>query len=177
MAVDSVFFRRDLPGVVHIREYDPRWPQLFEDQHSLIDAALEHLATTIEHMGSTSVPGLPAKPIIDIVLTVPDSTDEDEYVPQLTAAGYTLRDCANPSGSNTGCSIATGRGSTCTCSPQGCAEVDTMRRFRDHLRTDTPDRQLYERVKRQLASRDWEIVQDYADAKSDVVSEIMSRAR
>jgi GrpB-like predicted nucleotidyltransferase (UPF0157 family)/GNAT superfamily N-acetyltransferase len=176
MAVDSVFFRRELPGVVHIRQYDPRWPQVFDTQRALIAATLAHLAPTIEHMGSTSVPELAAKPIIDIVLSVPDSTDEDAYVPQLTAAGYVFR-LREPEWFEHRLLVRDWPRVNLHVYSAGCAEVDTMRRFRDHLRTHSSDRLLYERVKRQLASRNWEIVQDYADAKSDVVSDIMSRAR
>ena len=57
-----------------------------------------------------------------------------------------------------------------------CPEIDRMLAFRDHLRTNEADRQLYERTKRELASQHWAYVQDYADAKSDVVEEIIARA-
>ncbi len=58
----------------------------------------------------------------------------------------------------------------------GCPEVDRMLRFRDHLRADRADRELYERTKRELAARRWRYVQHYANAKSDVVAAIMTRA-
>ena len=58
----------------------------------------------------------------------------------------------------------------------GCEEIDRMLAFRDHLRTNEADRELYERTKRELASRHWAYVQDYADAKSEVVEEIITRA-
>jgi len=60
--------------------------------------------------------------------------------------------------------------------PAGCEEIDRMLAFRDHLRTNDADRELYERTKRELASRHWAYAQDYADAKSAVVAEIVSRA-
>src|SRR5688500_5368334 len=72
-------------------EYDPAWPDLFEREAERIRAALGESALQIEHVGSTAVPGLAAKPIIDINLVVADSTDEDAYVPALEAAGYVLR--------------------------------------------------------------------------------------
>jgi GrpB-like predicted nucleotidyltransferase (UPF0157 family) len=175
MAVDSVFFRRDLPGVVHIRPYSARWPEQFEEQRQRLAGALEPLAVTIEHVGSTSVPGLPAKPIIDIDLTVPDSADEAAYAPQLTGIGYTftMREpdwfahrLFNRDWPRVNLHVFS----------TGCDEVDRMLAFRDHLRRDTADRELYARVKLDLAGREWDIVQDYADAKTEVVAEIMSRA-
>ena len=59
----------------------------------------------------------------------------------------------------------------------GCSEIDRMLRFRDHLRVDEADRVLYERTKRDLAARRWRYVQDYADAKTDVIADIMTRAQ
>jgi GrpB-like predicted nucleotidyltransferase (UPF0157 family) len=60
--------------------------------------------------------------------------------------------------------------------PHGCDEVRRMLAFRDRLRRNGGDRQLYEDTKRSLAGRTWDRVQDYADAKSDVVADIMGRA-
>jgi GrpB-like predicted nucleotidyltransferase (UPF0157 family) len=76
---------------VTLVEYDPQWPALFDREAARIRAVLGEEAVLVEHAGSTSVPGLPAKPIIDIVLAVPDSADEQAYVPALEAAGYVLR--------------------------------------------------------------------------------------
>ena len=129
----------------------------------------------VEHTGSTSVPGLAAKPIIDITLAVPDSGDEKSYVPALEAAGYVLR-IREPDwfehrvfkGPDTNVNLHV--------FSDGCAEIDRMVRFRDWLRTDQADRELYERTKRELAAREWTYVQDYADAKTLVVEEIVARA-
>lgn len=129
----------------------------------------------IEHVGSTSVPGLPAKPIIDIALEVPDSTDEPGYVPDMEAAGYVLR-IREPEwfehrvfkGPDTNVNLHV--------FSAACEEVDRMVLFRDHLRSTEADRELYARGKRELAARDWKYVQQYADAKTDVVREILARA-
>ncbi len=72
-------------------EYDPAWPCLFEREAQRIRGALGERALMVEHVGSTSVPGLAAKPIIDILLVVADSADEASYVPDLEAVGYVLR--------------------------------------------------------------------------------------
>jgi GrpB-like predicted nucleotidyltransferase (UPF0157 family) len=71
-----------------VAPYDPSWPDVFADLAARIRAALGEVALSIEHVGSTSVPGLPAKPVIDIDLTVPDSRDEDAYRSALDAAAF-----------------------------------------------------------------------------------------
>jgi GrpB-like predicted nucleotidyltransferase (UPF0157 family) len=156
-------------------EYDPRWPGLFEREADRIRSALGDRALRVEHVGSTSVPGLCAKPVIDILLVVPDSSDEASYVPALEAAGYKLR-IREPEwfehrlfkGSDTDINLHV--------FSEGASEIERMLCFRDWLRTCEEDREKYARVKRELARRSWRHVQDYADAKGDVVREILDRA-
>lgn len=168
----------DLPehnATIHLAEYDPEWPRLFEREAARIRAALGPKALAVEHVGSTSVPGLAAKPIIDIDLVVADSSDEASYVPELEAAGYVLR-IREPDwfehrlfkGPDTNVNVHT--------FSEGCEEVARMLAFRDWLRTHDDDRDLYLAAKRELASRTWKHVQNYADAKSAVVGEINRRA-
>ena len=160
---------------IELAEYDPAWPALYEREAKRIRAALGARALLVEHVGSTSVPGLPAKPLIDIDLVVPDTRDEDAYVPDLESAGYVLR-IREPEwfehrlfkGPDTNVNVHT--------FSEGCEEVDRMLAFRDWLRTNDDDRELYLRTKRELAAREWRYVQDYADAKSSVVQEILARA-
>jgi GrpB-like predicted nucleotidyltransferase (UPF0157 family) len=160
---------------IEIREYDPAWPSLYAREDTRIRAALGVRAIRLEHAGSTSVPGLPAKPLIDIVLEVPDSSDEQAYLPDLEAAGYTLR-IREPEwfehrvlkGPDTNVNLH--------AFSAGCVEVDRMLLFRDWLRRNEADRELYAAAKRELAARDWKYVQQYADAKSEVVAEILARA-
>jgi GrpB-like predicted nucleotidyltransferase (UPF0157 family) len=156
-------------------DYDPRWPALFEREDQRIRAVLGDRVLRLEHTGSTSVPGLAAKPIIDMTLVVPDSADEDAYVAPLEAVGYVLR-IREPDwdehrvlkGPDTNINLH-------VFSP-GTPEVDRMVGFRDWLRTHDDDRDLYERTKRELADREWQYVQHYADAKTAVVEEIIARA-
>jgi GrpB-like predicted nucleotidyltransferase (UPF0157 family) len=129
----------------------------------------------IEHVGSTSVPGLPAKPIIDIALELPDSSDEAAYVPDMEAVGYVLRireadwfEHRLFKGPDIDINLHT--------FSAACAEVDRMLRFRDWLRTNAADRELYTHTKRELAARDWKYMQQYADAKTAVIKEITARA-
>jgi len=164
-----------LVGRIQIVEYDPAWPRLFEREVESIQAALGERALLIEHAGSTSVPGLAAKPRIDIVLVVVDSADESSYVPALEAYGYVLR-IREPDwyehrvfkGPDTAINLHV--------FSAGCPEIERMLLFRDWLRSNASDRQLYERTKRELARQDWKYTQNYADAKTAVVEEIVARA-
>lgn len=162
-------------ATIHIAEYDLAWPDLFEREAERIRSALGDRALRIEHVGSTSVPGLAAKPIVDIALVVANSSDEGAYIPSLETAGYVLR-IREPDwfehrlfkGPDTNVNVHT--------FSDGCAEVERMVAFRDWLRTHDDDRDLYLDAKRELAVREWKHVQNYADAKSAVVQEILERA-
>jgi GrpB-like predicted nucleotidyltransferase (UPF0157 family) len=83
--------RKPHDAPVVLVEYDAGWPAMFEREAARIRAALGDKVVRLEHTGSTSIPGLAAKPIIDITLTVADSADEPAYGPALEAAGYVLR--------------------------------------------------------------------------------------
>ena len=162
-------------GQIFLADYDPEWPRLFEREAERIRGALGDKALLIEHVGSTSVPGLAAKPVIDIVLVVADSSDEESYVPPLEAAGYVLR-VREPELDEHRMFRGPDTRMHLHVFSQGCAEIGRMLRFRNRLRENESDRELYERVKRDLAQREWKYVQNYADAKSDVVEEILARA-
>ncbi|MEW2529190.1 GrpB family protein [Streptomyces sp. NPDC047071] len=169
-----------LDGQVTLREYDPRWPEAFAREAARIRAALDATPHELEHAGSTSVPGLTAKPIVDMVLTVADPGDEEAYVPALERIGFRLairepewyehrvlrKQDLGPGADSANLHVF----------PRGCAEVTRMLLFRDRLRAHPGDRDLYARTKQALAARTWTYTQNYADAKSDVVAEIMERA-
>jgi GrpB-like predicted nucleotidyltransferase (UPF0157 family) len=161
---------------VEVVDYDPEWPRLFEQESARIRAAVGNAAVGVEHVGSTSVPGLAAKPVIDIHLTVVDSADEAAYLPQLEAAGYRLL-VREPGWFEH--RMFKGREPEVNLHvfSSGCSELDRMRLFRDWLRRSPEDVALYAATKRALAEREWPQVQDYADAKTAVVSEIMARAQ
>jgi GrpB-like predicted nucleotidyltransferase (UPF0157 family) len=156
-------------------EYDPLWPTLFEQAAEQIREALRDAALQIHHVGSTSVPGLVAKPLIDINLVVADTTDEQAYVPKLEAAGYVLR-VREPDWFEHRMLRGYDPPVNLHVFPPECPEVDRMLLFRDWLRTNEADRELYARTKRELGAQEWKYVQNYADAKTAVVEEILSRA-
>jgi len=163
-------------GPITLVDHDPAWPQAFRREERMILETLGHRALRVEHCGSTSVPGLAAKPIIDIVLAVEDSSDEPAYVPALEAQGYQLW-IREPSWMEHRMLRRVDPSVNLHVFSAGCPEVERMVAFRDHLRAHRDDRERYERTKRALAARRWRHVQNYADAKTDVVEEIMSRAR
>ena len=81
---------RPLSGPIRVVDYDPGWPRRFELEANKIKSVLGSRALCIEHVGSTSVPDLPAKPIIDILLVVANSAEETQYVQALETAAYQL---------------------------------------------------------------------------------------
>ena len=163
-------------GPIELIDYDPAWPALFEREATRIRAALGDRIQLLEHAGSTSVPGLAAKPIIDILLVVADSADEATYLPPMEATGYVLR-IREPDwhqhrlfkGPDTNVNVHV--------FSVGCAEIERMLLFRDRLRTDAVERASYGGTKRELAARDWRYTQQYADAKGQIVEAIIERAR
>ena len=165
-----------LVGRIQIDEYNPEWPRLYEREAARIRAALGDQVVLLEHVGSTSVPGLAAKPRIDILLIVPNSADEPTYVPPLEAAGYVLR-IREPHWHEHRVFKGPDMDVNLHVFSPDSPEIERMRLFRNWLRSNATDRQLYERTKRELAQKDWKYTQNYADAKTEVVEEILTRAR
>jgi GrpB-like predicted nucleotidyltransferase (UPF0157 family) len=161
--LDAVLVGGQRPVLVELSEPDPRWPERFEEHRDRIVTALGHVE--VEHVGSTSVPGLAAKPVIDVQLVVDDL---DVAVAALEAAGYALR-VREP-----GHRVVQGLGANVHLYEPGDPEPARVVRFRDRLRADPAARQRYEQVKRSLAGRQWPDMNHYAAAKSDVIREILA---
>lgn len=167
---------KPLTQPIQLVDYDPAWPHLFAREAERVRAALGDRVLLLEHVGSTSVPGLAAKPKIDMLLVVANAADEATYVPALVAAGYQLHirepdwyDHRLFKGPDTDINLHV--------FTSGCEEIDRMVRFRNWLRANDADRELYQRTKQELAQRQWKYTQNYADAKSAVVREILARAQ
>ncbi len=168
-------FRNLVNGRVRLSEYDPKWPYLFRREDGRVRAALGDRVLLFEHIGSTAVPGLAAKPCVDLLLLVADSSDEAAYLPDLEAAGYPLV-IREPDWYE----HRVFRGSEVNINlhvfSRGCEEAERMRRFRDLLIADADARERYTAVKRELVGRTWDRIQDYADAKSDIVRQLLTEA-
>jgi GrpB-like predicted nucleotidyltransferase (UPF0157 family) len=168
--------RQPLNSTIYLAPYDPAWPSLFTQLAQQIYEPLGGAILLLQHVGSTSVPGLSAKPIIDMVLAVADSRDESSYVKPLEEKGYTLR-IREPEWYEHRLLKPPEVPGNLHVFSAGCQEIDQMVLFRDWLRNHVDDRLLYEDTKRELAARTWKYTQNYADAKSAVVQEILARAR
>jgi GrpB-like predicted nucleotidyltransferase (UPF0157 family) len=169
---DAVFIGGPEKRAIVIEDYDPAWTARFEQAQAALQDALGTKAHRIEHFGSTAVPGLGAKGIIDVLVTVDDADDEADYGPPLTEHGFHIR-VRQP-------------GHRMYRTPdldvhvhiftEGSEAANVRLLFRDWLRHDEHDRRLYEETKRELARKDWDATNDYSEAKGAVVAEILARA-
>ena len=170
---DAVFIGGPEKRAIVIEDYDPAWAAHFEQVQAALKDALGAKARRIEHFGSTAVPGLGAKGIIDVLVTVEDADDEAAYGPDLERHGYAIRvrqpghRMYRPPAQDVHVHVFTDDGEA--------AEIRLL--FRDWLRHDIADRRLYEETKRDLARQEWEATNDYSEAKGGVVAEILARAR
>lgn len=158
-----------------IVDYDPGWPHRFEQEREKIARAFGVRAQLIEHFGSTSVPGLAAKPIIDILVTVDEAEIEDDerLVADLQAVGYVLR--VREPGHRMFRTPARDVHIHVFANDSDEIERDVL--LRNRLRRSAEDRALYAATKRELAQRDWSDMNYYAEAKTEVIQAILSRAR
>ena len=161
------------PLTVDLHSYDEQWVGLYLDHRRQILTALVAANVGVEHIGSTSVPGLAAKPIIDIVVTVDDITAEEDYLDALLGAGYELR--TREPGHRLVRTPA--RDVHVHIYQHGDSAVVDYLLLRDWLRSNADDRTLYESTKRSLLRGRWNDMNAYADAKTDVIREIKARAR
>ena len=160
---------------IALTPYDTAWPEAFARESAKIQMALGLTGIAVHHVGSTAVPGLSAKPIIDIVVVVGNSADEHSYVPALEAAGYSfvLRE---PDWFEHRLMKGVAPAANLHVLSAGCPEISRMLAFRDWLIAHEPDRLLYEHTKQELAARQWQSVDEYASAKGEVVAAIVGRA-
>jgi GrpB-like predicted nucleotidyltransferase (UPF0157 family) len=160
---------------IYLATYDPAWPAQYEDEAAKIRAALGERTLALEHVGSTSIPGLSAKPIIDIILCVADSSDEDAYVPLLTAQGYRLH-LREPEWEQHRVMKGDNPLVNLHVFTLGSPELARMVGFRNRCRNHPEELRLYKGVKEGLARQTWRHVQHYANAKGEVVEAIIARA-
>ncbi|MGV8966272.1 MAG: GrpB family protein [Cellulomonas sp.] len=171
--LDAVLIGGRERASIVVVDYDDAWPARFAVLADRVRRALGPRVRRLEHIGSTSVPGLAAKPIIDMLLIVDDVADEAAFVPPLEAAGFELR-VREPDHRM----FRTPQRDLHlhVYAPARAEERDYLD-LRDWLRVSSEDRALYATVKRHLAQQQWNDMNDYADAKTDVVLDILTRAR
>ena len=157
-----------------IEDYDPAWADRFATASLLLGETLSSLIIAIEHVGSTSVPGLPAKPIIDIDLLIEDTADESRYLPALEELGYRLI-LREPWWYGHRMLVSPAEDVHLHVWPAGAPEPVRHRLFRDWLRAHPADRDLYAATKRRLARDTVHRPGDYSLAKNDVIDDIYER--
>jgi GrpB-like predicted nucleotidyltransferase (UPF0157 family) len=155
-----------------IVDYNPEWPARFELERDRVARALGAVALRIEHIGSTAVPDLGAKPIVDVLVTVEDPDDDAVILPALEGAGYELR--VREQAHRMFRTPA--RDVHVHVWRDSDPEVERYLRLRDRLRSSAEDRAAYERLKRELATRDWADMNDYAEAKGELIEAILAGA-
>lgn len=175
---------RDIPintptpvgGQVVLVPYDDAWPTIFESEAAHVRAALGDKALMVEHIGSTAVPGLEAKPCVDILVAVENSADEAAYVPDLDAAGFVLRG-RHPEWHEHRVFKSKRINVNLHVWSEDSSEIARHLDFRDWLRENEDDRNLYAEGKRRAAAGNHETIDDYNDAKNDVIQQIQNRMR
>lgn len=150
---------------IQIVAYYNAWPTQFEHHAGVVSQALGESMVAVHHVGSTSVPGLAAKPIVDILVVVADSSDERSYLPALELAGYVLR-VREPDWHQHRMLRAPEKDVHIHVFSADSPEIRRNLLFRDRLRSHHADRKRYEETKRRLASQSWPDMNAYAAAKT-----------
>jgi GrpB-like predicted nucleotidyltransferase (UPF0157 family) len=171
--LDAVLIGGREAVAIVVVDYDATWPARFAEVRDRVATALGPVALDVRHIGSTSVPGLAAKPVVDVLLTVPDVADEPAYLSALEALGLALR--VREPGHRM---LRTPARDVHlhVLAPDDPAVTDYLD-LRDWLRRSPEDRSLYAAAKRALAERSWADMNEYAEAKSPVIAQVLGRAR
>lgn len=172
---------------VILTDYDPAWPELFEAERARLQAAISEWAVAIEHVGSTAIPGIAAKPVIDIGVALRSGEDALYCITPLVDLGY---DCLGewgipgriffrkPTESPLPGQVQSGVARTHQVHMYASGHSEHVQHilFRDYLRSHPLDARDYEQLKRKLAAEHND-VEAYAQAKSDFVQRILRQAR
>jgi GrpB-like predicted nucleotidyltransferase (UPF0157 family) len=165
----------ELRGKIEVTPYNPDWPAQFEREADAMRRILGSSVLGLEHVGSTSVPGLSAKPILDIDLILLDSADERTYIPKLEATGYILT-IREPHWHEHRMLRRLDPAINLHVWSRGSAEATRHKIFRDWLRTNEGDRCTYGSHKQSLAEQNFRYMHEYNNAKSVLIREILARA-
>lgn len=162
------------PETVEVVPPDPAWSQWYDAVRSRVVAALGEQVVSIAHVGSTSVPGLPAKPVVDVDLLVPDPADEEAWLPQLEAAGFELR-VREPEWEEHRCLRGTDPACNLHVFAPDSRESRRHRMFGAWLRTHPADRELYASVKQEVARRGFTDAMLYNNEKAWVIYDLYEK--
>ncbi len=165
-----------MPERVIVVQYDPIWPSIFEELRAPLVAALGDLAVTVEHIGSTAVPGLAAKPVIDLDLVVPSAADIPAAITRLAALGYIHRGDLGISGREAFISPSQKPRHHLYACPLDSDELRRHRSFRDYLLTHPEDARDYGTLKKAAALRFRDDRAAYVAAKTRFVEGVLLRA-
>ncbi|MHB1930327.1 MAG: GrpB family protein [Acidimicrobiales bacterium] len=167
------------PVTVVIADADPTWPAQYEAYAAMLRSALGERLSLVEHIGSTSVLGLAAKPVIDIAAGISDPDDEPAYLPDLIAAGWNLRvrepghRCLRFEPGEPHPVGEPAMPANLHCYQPASPEIGRYLRLRDRLRADPVARTRYADLKRSLAAQAWPDMNFYADAKGPLIRELL----
>jgi len=156
--------------------YDPAWPSAFEQLRRVIWPAVADVATSIEHVGSTSVPGLAAKPVIDITVVVPAVDDVASAIEGLAGLGYVHSDDLGVIGREAFQSPHQAPRHHVYLCPRGSLALRNHLVVRDHLRTHPDDAARYGALKLQLAGQYRDDVAAYTAGKTETILRILASA-
>ncbi|MGH7554413.1 MAG: GrpB family protein [Longimicrobiales bacterium] len=161
-------------GTVRLVDHDARWREAFLTERALLIEALDGLRCVVEHIGSTAVPGLTAKPILDIAVGIPDSADVPASIARLQHLGYEYRGDAGADGGHV---LVRANGDVRTHHVH-VVELEGKQwraylAFRDLLRNDPLARQMYAAAKQELALRFADDRKSYTKAKDELVGRLL----
>jgi GrpB-like predicted nucleotidyltransferase (UPF0157 family) len=161
------------PEPVEVVDYDPTWPEEFERLKSRVVAVLGNDVVDVEHIGSTAVPGLAAKPVVDLYVVV---MDVDRASALLRTVGYEPEGELGVPG-RVGLAWPEGekRHHLYLCRPHD-AGLESVVRFRDYMRTHDQEASEYGELKRELAASHRNDRDAYGAGKSDFIAAVLERA-
>jgi len=160
---------------INIEKYNPDWKKMFEDEKQSLLTILSGQGIKIEHIGSTAVEGLGAKPVIDIMVGLTNFRYTDDLIPKIIGLGYRYIKEYDSIMPYRRFFVKENHG--IRTHHIHMVEIGTNfwvrhLKFRDHLRTNKMDREKYYQLKKELSKREWADGNEYAYAKSEFIKKI-----
>ncbi|MFN2145453.1 MAG: GrpB family protein [Anaerolineales bacterium] len=161
-----------MPSIVELHPYNPNWAAMYQSEEAILKPIIGDQLVTIEHIGSTSIPGIKAKPIIDILIVVLDIDSIQRLIPAMETIGYQHRGELGISGRQYFRKDTDSvRSHHVHIYQQGHEAITKHLNFRDYLRTHPARAQAYSQLKEGLAAKYREDRAAYTDAKTEFIEE------